>query len=73
MISFLETFFLNDPRLKDSVPIEYYSHQKHYEQAIRKTCIMFKKIKEWEEIGNSSIIETYTFVFILNRMYLYQF
>ncbi|KAE9532033.1 hypothetical protein AGLY_010235 [Aphis glycines] len=52
-------FFLSDPRFKDEVPVTYLSHQEHYEQAIRKSCIFYKKIKEWEEISNTHIFEIY--------------
>lgn len=62
---FLEQFFLTDPRLKDEVPIEYLSHQEHYEQSIRKSCLLYSKIKEWQEISGSSIIEIYKYVNIL--------
>ncbi|XP_025203617.1 probable peroxisomal acyl-coenzyme A oxidase 1 [Melanaphis sacchari] len=50
-------FFLSDPQFKDEVPLEYLSHQEQYEQAIRKSCILYKKIKECEIIMNSDIIE----------------
>uniref|UniRef100_A0A2S2PYQ1 Putative peroxisomal acyl-coenzyme A oxidase 1 n=1 Tax=Sipha flava TaxID=143950 RepID=A0A2S2PYQ1_9HEMI len=56
----LEDFFLNDPRFKDEVPLEYLSHQEHYEQAIKKSCIFLTKIKEWEEISNSHTLQIYT-------------
>ncbi|XP_026805001.1 probable peroxisomal acyl-coenzyme A oxidase 1 [Rhopalosiphum maidis] len=55
-------FFLSDPRCKDKVPVEYLSHQEHYEQAIRKACIFYNKIKKWEEISNSSLIDIYNII-----------
>jgi len=55
-------FFLSDPRCKDKVPVEYLSHQEHYEQAIRKACIFFDKIKKWEEISNSNLIDIYNLI-----------
>jgi len=59
MCNILANFFLDDPQFKDEVPLEYLSHQQHYEQAVRKACIMFKKIKQWEEITNTNAIEIY--------------
>lgn len=56
----LEEFFLTDPRLKDEVPVEYLSHQEHYEQALRKSCIMYSKMKEWQEISGCSMFEIYS-------------
>lgn len=47
-----EDFFLNDPALKDNVPPEYISHVEKYQEAIRKSCIMFKKIREWQDMKN---------------------
>ncbi|XP_075210147.1 acyl-coenzyme A oxidase 1-like [Lycorma delicatula] len=48
----LEEFFLNDPELQDKVPIEYVSHAEKYQESVRKSCIMFKKIKEWQDKKN---------------------
>lgn len=58
-LSFSENFFLGDPRLKDQVPMEYLSHQEYYEETIRKTCILFDKIKEWNEITDTNIVDIY--------------
>uniref|UniRef100_A0A1B6GE28 Acyl-coenzyme A oxidase n=1 Tax=Cuerna arida TaxID=1464854 RepID=A0A1B6GE28_9HEMI len=49
----LEEFFLNDPELKDKVPAEYLSHKEKYQDAVRKSCILFKKINEWQNRSNS--------------------
>lgn len=53
-IAFLESFFLSDPRLKDDVPMEYLSHKERYEHAVRKSCVLFKKITEWQEQDDGS-------------------
>lgn len=49
----LESFFLSDPNFKDDVPMEYLSHKERYEHAVRKSCILFKKINEWQQIDDS--------------------
>jgi len=63
--SFLEAFFLSDPRLKDDTPMEYLSHKERYEHAVRKSCIMFKKVNEWQQKdesgSNSMTIYKYEF------------
>lgn len=44
--------------MKDDIPMEYLSHKERYEHAIRKSCIMFKKVNEWQqkdESGNNSM------------------
>ncbi|XP_054268638.1 probable peroxisomal acyl-coenzyme A oxidase 1 isoform X2 [Macrosteles quadrilineatus] len=48
----MEDFFLNDPELKDKVPSEYLSHKEKYQEAVRKSCILFRKIDEWQNISN---------------------
>ncbi|KAL5236415.1 hypothetical protein ACI65C_003825 [Semiaphis heraclei] len=55
-------FFLSDTRFKDEVPVEYLSHKEHYEQSIRKACIFFEKIKEWEEMTNSNMLDIYSVI-----------
>jgi len=39
--------------LKDDIPMEYLSHKERYEHAIRKSCIMFKKVNEWQQKDES--------------------
>lgn len=51
----LEKFFLTDPELKETVPVEYLSHKERYEEAVRKSCLMFKKIKEMQNRGDGGI------------------
>lgn len=48
-----EEFFLNDPELKSKVPSEYLSHKEKYQEAVRKSCILFKKISELQNSGNT--------------------
>lgn len=50
----LESFFLSDQDLKDEIPMEYLSHKERYEQAVRKSCILFKKVNEWQQIDSTS-------------------
>lgn len=33
--------------------MEYLSHKERYEHAVRKSCILFKKINEWQQIDDS--------------------
>lgn len=51
-----EEFFLNDPELRSPVPMEYLSHKEKYEEAVRLSCLLFKKINKWlssHESGNT--------------------
>lgn len=34
--------------------MEYLSHKERYEHAVRKSCILFKKINDWQDTDNSS-------------------
>ncbi|RZF45952.1 hypothetical protein LSTR_LSTR008329 [Laodelphax striatellus] len=49
----LEDFFLSDPELNDiGAAGEYTSHVEKYQEAIRKSCILFKKIQDWQSYKN---------------------
>uniref|UniRef100_A0A6M2DSR8 Acyl-coenzyme A oxidase n=1 Tax=Xenopsylla cheopis TaxID=163159 RepID=A0A6M2DSR8_XENCH len=50
-----EQFFLTDPELKDTVPNEYLSHKEKYEVAVRKACLIMKKIREFSEQGHGGV------------------
>lgn len=50
---FSENFFLNIPELHDKVPTEYLSHKEKYQQAVRKACILFEKINEYQNTSDS--------------------
>lgn len=52
---FVENFFLSDPALKDSVPISYLSHKEKYEEAIRKSTLVFKKIRDLQAEGRDGV------------------
>lgn len=52
---FLEDFFLNDPELQDETPPAYLSHKELYEYAIRKSTIIFRKIKQLQEEGKDGV------------------
>lgn len=34
--------------------MEYLSHKERYEHAVRKSCILFKKLNEWQQSEESS-------------------
>lgn len=39
--------------MKDEIPMEYLSHKERYEAAVRKSCILFKKVNEWQQNDDS--------------------
>lgn len=47
-----ESYFLNDPELQDKVPTSYLSHKEVYEDSIRKSAIVLKKLKTLQDEGN---------------------
>jgi len=49
---FIESYFLNDPELQDKVPTSYLSHKEVYEDSIRKSTIVLKKLKTLQDEGN---------------------
>lgn len=50
-----EDFFLNDPELQDEIPPSYLSHKELYEYAIRKSTIVFKKIRQLQNEGKDGV------------------
>lgn len=52
---FREDFFLNDPELQDEIPPSYLSHKELYEYAIRKSTIVFKKIRQLQNEGKDGV------------------
>jgi len=54
---------LADSSLKDDIPMEYLSHKERYEHAVRKSCILFKKINEWQQNDDSgsNSMDAYTY------------
>lgn len=52
---FTENFFLNDPELKSSDPVEYMSHKEKYESAMRKACTLFSKVQELQSQGRGGM------------------
>ncbi|CAH0562111.1 unnamed protein product [Brassicogethes aeneus] len=50
-----EHFFLDDPELRSKIPLEYLSHKEKYEEAVRKSCILFRKVQELQEAGKGGI------------------
>nr|XP_018909347.1 PREDICTED: probable peroxisomal acyl-coenzyme A oxidase 1 [Bemisia tabaci] len=56
----LEKFFLDDPELQEKIPSEYLSHKEKYQEALRRSCLLFKKIKEWSDTtGCGSQMDTF--------------
>lgn len=53
--TFPEKFFLSDPELKDSVSISYMSHKEKYEESIRKSTLVFRKIRELQAEGRDGV------------------
>uniref|UniRef100_A0A8D8RJH7 Acyl-coenzyme A oxidase n=2 Tax=Cacopsylla melanoneura TaxID=428564 RepID=A0A8D8RJH7_9HEMI len=45
----LENFFLSDGQFLDKIPADYLSHKEKYEIAVEKSCMLFRKIKEYQE------------------------
>jgi len=33
--------------------MEYLSHKERYEEAVRKSCVLFKKVNEWQQTSDS--------------------
>ncbi|XP_034937330.1 probable peroxisomal acyl-coenzyme A oxidase 1 [Chelonus insularis] len=50
-----EEYFLSDPELKDDIPASYLSHKEVYENAIRKGCILLRKIQYLQEQGKGEL------------------
>jgi acyl-CoA oxidase len=51
----LENFFLSDPELKDTTDVSYLSHKEKYEEAIRKSTLVFRKIRELQAEGRDGV------------------
>lgn len=50
-----ESFFLDDPELKYQTPPDYLSHKEKYEEAIKKSCVIFRKVRELQAQGKGSV------------------
>ncbi|OXU23026.1 hypothetical protein TSAR_016605 [Trichomalopsis sarcophagae] len=50
-----EDFFLSDPELTDKIPAKYLSHKEVYEEAVRKGCIILKKVRELQSMGKGDM------------------
>lgn len=59
-----ERLFLEDPELKDVIPARFKSHKKIYEDAVRKGCLVLKKVRELQESGKGDM-DMFTYVFFL--------
>lgn len=49
----VENYFLSDPELQSEVPMGYLGHKEKYEEAIRRSVIFLKKIRELKSQGYS--------------------
>jgi acyl-CoA oxidase len=54
-IIFTEEYFLSDPELLDKTPAKYKSHKEIYEDAIRKACLILKKVQELHNMGKGDM------------------
>ncbi|KAF7281939.1 hypothetical protein GWI33_004056 [Rhynchophorus ferrugineus] len=50
-----EKYFLEDPELQSKVPMEYLSHKEKYEEAVRKACLVFKKVQQLQNEGKGGM------------------
>lgn len=46
---------MSDPGFVDEVPAAYLSHKEMYENAIRKSTIIFRKIRQLQEEGKDGV------------------
>ncbi|CRL03335.1 CLUMA_CG016522, isoform B [Clunio marinus] len=54
----IENFFLSDPELHDTIDMSYMSHKEKYEEAIRRTTVMLRKLKKMQSEGQGDILNT---------------
>lgn len=52
---FVEKFFFDDPSLVDKAPSAYLSHKEVYENSVKKSTIIVKKIKQLQAEGKDGI------------------
>lgn len=52
---FLEKLLLQDPELKDDLPISYMSHKELYEHSVRKAALIGQKIRELRNSGEGGV------------------
>lgn len=50
-----EQYFLDDPDLRSKVPSEYLSHKEKYEEAVRKACLVFRKVQTLQNEGKGGM------------------
>ncbi|XP_015587511.1 probable peroxisomal acyl-coenzyme A oxidase 1 [Cephus cinctus] len=50
-----EEYFLSDPDLQDDLSAKYKSHKEVYEDAVRKGCIVLKKVQDLQDSGRGSM------------------
>ncbi|XP_011505527.1 PREDICTED: probable peroxisomal acyl-coenzyme A oxidase 1 [Ceratosolen solmsi marchali] len=50
-----EEYFLRDPELLDKTPAKYKSHKEVYEDAVRKGCLILKKVQELHNMGKGDM------------------
>lgn len=57
-----ERYFLDDPQLKQNIPLKCRSHKEVYEESLRTACIVLSKIKELQLSGKAGV-ELYVHTF----------
>ncbi|XP_051159281.1 probable peroxisomal acyl-coenzyme A oxidase 1 isoform X1 [Leptopilina boulardi] len=55
-----ENFFLKDPELRMKLSPKYLSHKEVYEDAVKKSCLILKKVKEFQDTGRGGDINIYS-------------
>lgn len=55
LVLFPEKFFLDDPELSETAPSDYLSHKEKYEHAVKKACIVFKKVQQLQAQGKAGM------------------
>ncbi|XP_055529883.1 probable peroxisomal acyl-coenzyme A oxidase 1 [Wyeomyia smithii] len=52
---FREKFFLSEPEFFDKTPLHFASHKEIYEESIRKSTLIFRKVKKLQEQGKDGV------------------
>lgn len=72
LMNITERLFLEDPELKDVIPARFKSHKKIYEDAVRKGCLVLKKVRELQESGKGDM-DMFTYVFSYKKKFVFHF
>jgi len=47
--------------------MEYLSHKERYEEAVRKSCVLFKKVNEWQQNSDSGSNSMEVYKYEINK------